>query len=157
MAQEVTLAIDYGVRRVGVAVSAGVLARPLTVMPHGRRESLIARLLDLAHEEQVGLLLVGLPLNGDGSIGPQAEKTMRFARALAAATSLPVYLWDERRSSVAAQQALIATGRRRKARQQQLDAYAAAAFLQDYLDEGGRGAILVEPPPPVPPSESSDD
>lgn len=149
---DITLAIDYGGRRVGVAVSAGILARPLTVLPHGRLESLIARLLALARQEQANRLLVGLPLNADGSIGPQAEKTIRFAQRLAAASPSPVYLWDERRSSAAAQQALIATGRRRKARKQQLDAYAAAAFLQEYLDEEGRGATPVEPTTPSPKS-----
>lgn len=154
---DVTLAVDYGGRRVGLAMSAGLLARPLMVLPHGRLDSLIVRLLDLAQAEQAERFLVGLPLNADGSIGPQAERTMRFARALAAATPTPVYLWDERRSSLAAQESLIASGKRRKARKQQLDAYAAAAFLQEYLDENGHGAILVDPTGTRPSSESSDD
>lgn len=142
---DVTLAIDYGDRRVGIAVSSGLFARPLAVLPHGRPESLVARILEVARREQASRLLVGLPLNADRSIGPQAEKAMRFAATLAAAAPWPVYLWDERDSSVAAQQTMIATGRGRRARKQELDSYAAAAFLQDYLDHGGQGATLVEP------------
>lgn len=142
------LAIDYGERRVGVAVSGGVLARPLEVLAHGRLDSLVNRLLELARREQATRLIIGFPLNEDGSIGPQAEKTLAFARRLAAVASCPVFLWDERRSSQTAQRAMIATGSRRKARKEQLDAYAAAAILQDYLDQGGAGAVLVAPPTP---------
>lgn len=156
MSGEITLAIDYGGRRVGVAASAGFLARPLEVVPHGQVESLITRLLALAKQEGATQLLVGWPLNMDGSEGEQALKTRAFAERLAAATALPVFLWDERRSSSDAQAQLIASGAGRKARRAKRDAVAAALFLQDFVDQAGRGAQRVLPPAPAAPDEQGE-
>jgi putative Holliday junction resolvase len=145
MTGEITLAIDYGAKRVGVALSGGYLATPLEVLPHGRGASLVERVLQLARREQATQLVVGWPLNMDGSAGPQAEKAANFARQLAAATTLPVFLWDERRSSSEAQQQLIESGAGRKARKEKRDAVAAAVFLQDFIAQQGQGAQRVLP------------
>lgn len=142
---EVTLAIDYGSARVGTAVSAGFMARPLEVIPHGTVEALIARLKELARGEMVTRFLVGLPVNADGSEGEQAAVVRQFARALAAATAQPVFLWDEYGSSQAAQQQMIGAGTSRRARRDQLDAWAAAVFLQEFVERDGVGAVRVLP------------
>lgn len=143
---EVTLAIDYGARRVGLAVSAGFLARPLEVVPHGELDALVARILRLAAQEMVTRLVVGLPVHADGTEGEQAAASRHFARHLAGRTPLPVLLFDEYGSSQSAQSALIAGGARRRKRRARLDAVAAAQFLQEFVDRDGQGSerILAE-------------
>lgn len=142
---DVTLAIDYGTRRVGLAVSAGFLARPLDVLPHGAIEGLVARILDVADREQATRFVVGLPVHADGSEGEQAEATRLFARYLAGQTPRPVLLFDEYGSSQSAQSALIASGAGRRKRRGRLDAVAAAKFLQDFVDREGEGAERILP------------
>ena len=144
---EVTLAVDYGLARVGTAVCAGWMARPLEVIPAtAGEEAVIERLLALAAHEMATRLLVGLPVNADGSEGEQAKLAREFAARLAARTALPVYLWDEYGSSQAAMNQMIGAGRRRRARKEQLDAVAAALFLQEFVDQGGEGGERVLPP-----------
>jgi putative holliday junction resolvase len=147
---EVTFAIDYGASRVGTAASSGFHARPLEVLPHGSIESLIARLLKLAHQEMVTRFVVGLPVNADGTEGEQAAAARAFAATLAAATPLPVYLWNEYGSSQAAQAQMIGASTSRKARREKLDAIAAAVFLQEFVEQQGTGAELVSPAPQPP-------
>ncbi|MDQ4077944.1 MAG: Holliday junction resolvase RuvX [Chloroflexota bacterium] len=142
---EVTLAIDYGTARVGTAVSAGWMARPLEVLPHGTMETLIERLKVLAKQEMVTRFLVGLPINADGSEGEQADAVRAFAARLAAAVPQPVFLWNEYGSSQAAQTHMIASGTGRKARRERLDAIAAAVFLQEFIEQAGVGAERVDP------------
>jgi putative Holliday junction resolvase len=133
------LGIDAGERRVGLALSDPLrfLASPLTVLD--RRTGLHATLDTLAAlvaREQVEHIVVGLPLNADGSAGPQARRAQHFARLVERATSRPVTCWDERLSTQAAEAVIRAQGRKpRKLRSQgQVDAIAAAVILQDYLD-----------------------
>lgn len=154
---ELTFAIDYGHRRVGTAVSAGFHARPLEVLPHGELDSLVRRLLELAHHEQATRIVVGLPRNADGSEGEQATLTRAFASRLAAESPLPVLLWDEYGSTARAQQQLIASGRRRKGRRERLDAVAAALLLQDFVERGPEGAerVRVEEVPDERPDDRS--
>jgi putative Holliday junction resolvase len=142
---ELTLAIDYGASRVGVAVSAGFLPRPLDVLQHGALEPLIERLLAIAKREMATRLLVGLPVNADGTEGEQARSVRYFARRLAAATTLPVWLWNEYGSSQAARDGMIAANTSRRARKSKLDALAAAAFLQEFIEQNGVGAERVLP------------
>ena len=133
------LGIDAGERRVGLALSDGLrlLASPLTVLD---RRAGLAGVLDtiaaLAAREQVSQVVVGLPLNADGSAGPQARRAERFAQLVEGATGLPVRMWDERLSTQGAEAVLRAQGRnmRRARARGQIDAVAAAVFLQDYLD-----------------------
>jgi putative Holliday junction resolvase len=135
------LALDVGDRRVGIAVSdeTGLLARPLAVLHRRSKVDDFARIARLVREQQAGGLVVGLPLNSDGSHGPQAQRVERYAAALAEALraenlDLPLTLWDEYGSTQRAQEAMIAAGRKARDRQARIDAVAAAVILQDYLD-----------------------
>jgi putative Holliday junction resolvase len=133
------IGIDAGERRVGVALSdpSRLLASPVTVLDRRRG---LAPVLDavaaLAHREDATHLVVGLPLNADGSEGTQARRARDFARIASRVVGLPVEMWDERLSTRAAEDIARAQGRnvRRLRARGQLDALAAAAILQDYLD-----------------------
>jgi putative holliday junction resolvase len=92
------LALDFGSARTGVAVSdpTGSLARPIGVVDDAVSNDGIARILELARQEEVELIVVGLPITLRGERGAQAEETERFVEALRAATDLPVQSFDER-------------------------------------------------------------
>ena len=143
------LGLDAGERRIGVALSdeLRMLARPVMILD--RRNGLspvLDRLATLAHEENVTWLVVGLPLNADGSAGRQARRAEEFARIAGRVLGLPYELWDERLSSVEAEAILREQGRNMKrARQQGIDAVAAALILQDYLD--AHRSAVAEPGP----------
>lgn len=128
------LGVDHGKRRIGLAVSdeSGLLARPLLVLPHVARAADAQRVAEIAAEHGAGLIVVGLPTDADGQIGPQARRAMRFGEALRAVADLPVQYWDESYSTADAKAALRAAGGRRKHRTP-VDAAAAAVILQDYL------------------------
>lgn len=139
------LALDVGDRRVGVAVSDanGLVASPLTVLRRASKAEDFARIARLARELGVTGLVIGHPLNADGSAGPQARRVERYATALAETLQaegmeLVVLLRDEFMSTMRAQEIMIATGRKRKDRQARIDAVAAAVILQDFLDEERR-------------------
>jgi putative Holliday junction resolvase len=132
------LALDVGERRTGVAIGE-VLARPLTTLRRRSKDRDFAEIADLIREHQVDTLVVGLPLNMDGSMGFQAQRIVRYAeqlRQVLAEMVLDVDLvfWDERLTTEQAEQILIASGRGRRDRQARVDAVAAAAILQSYLD-----------------------
>jgi len=132
------LGIDPGEKRIGVAVGGtGVrIASPVGVVPAQPRRAAIDRIRAYAGEYGATGLVVGWPLNMDGTEGPQARQARALAAELAGQTGLDVRLWDERLSSFAADQALagLLTRDKRKARQ---DAVAAAAMLQEFLSSGG--------------------
>jgi len=136
------LALDVGDRRIGVAVSdlSGLIATPLEVIHRSSKQKDFARIALLIREQGIGKLVVGHPLNADGSAGAQARRVERYALALSEALklealSVPVIMWDEYGSTQRAQARMIVAGRRAKDRRQRLDAAAAAVILQDYLDE----------------------
>ncbi len=136
------LALDVGDRRIGVAVSdeTGLIATPLTVIRRRSRVEDFARIARLVREEEAGRLIVGHPLNDDGSAGPQARRIERYATALSEALQaegldLPLIFWDERLSTMRAQEMMISAGRTARDRQARIDAVAAAVILQDFLDE----------------------
>ena len=135
------LALDVGDRRIGVAVSdeCGLLASPLTVIHRASKIEDYAVISRLVLEHRAGTLVVGHPLNADGSAGPQAQRIERYAAALEGALqsqdlNLPVVLWDEHSSTLRAQQVMVSAGRRAKDRRTRIDAVAAAVILQDYLE-----------------------
>jgi putative Holliday junction resolvase len=143
------LALDPGERRVGVAVSdpTGLIATPLAVIQRTSKAADFRQILGLIREQQAEALIVGHPLNADGSAGPQARRAERYAAALAEALrdeelDLPIILWDEHGSTLRAREAMIASGRGPKDRRERVDAVAAAIILQDYLD--------VQRPPSAP-------
>ena len=120
------LALDYGSARTGVAVSdpTGTVARPLEVVEQAASDAGIARLLELAHDEDVERIVVGLPITLRGEHGAQADETDRFVELLRAATDLPIESFDERFTTKLAH----ATGG-----QAGQDAVAAAHLLTSYL------------------------
>ena len=139
------LGIDAGERRVGVALSdeLRMLARPLVVLDRGRGLApVLDALAELARREGVAEMVVGLPLNADGSAGSQARRAQEFARVASRVVGVPVELWDERLSTHEAEAIVRAQGRNtRRVRQRgEIDAVAAAVILQDYLDHSAGGS-----------------
>jgi putative Holliday junction resolvase len=131
------LGIDLGERRIGVAVSdvTGTLATPLAVIRRtGDRQADHRALAAVAAEENVGLVVVGLPLSLDGTLGPAAERVRSETGELAAALAVPVEMWDERLTTVSADRSLRALGRDGRARRQVVDKVAAAVLLQSWLE-----------------------
>jgi putative Holliday junction resolvase len=136
------MALDVGERRVGVAVSdtTGLLATPLAVVRRKSKAEDFDRIAQLVREQGAEGLVIGHPLNADGSAGPQARRIERYAAALSEALiadglNLQMLLWDERMSTQRAQQLMIEAGRKATERRGRIDAVAAAVILQDYLDE----------------------
>ncbi|MFN2184580.1 MAG: Holliday junction resolvase RuvX [Anaerolineae bacterium] len=136
------LALDVGDRRIGVAVSdaAGLIATPLTVLRRTSKVKDFSKLAGLLREQGAEKLVVGHPLNADGSAGPQARRVERYVAAMSEALeaeglSVPIILWNEHGSTQRAQELMIDAGRSAKKRRQRIDAAAAAVILQDYLDE----------------------
>jgi putative Holliday junction resolvase len=130
------LALDVGERRTGVALGE-VLARPLVTLKRRSKEQDFAAIGRLVREHQIDTVVVGLPLNMDGSRGFQAQKVERYARLLKSALlemgfAVDLVLWDERLTTEQAEQILIDIGR---GRHERVDAVAAAAILQSYLDQ----------------------
>lgn len=138
------LGIDYGARRVGLAVSdaTGLLARPLKTLDRSRLGSdaalvdavLVAVAEMSSEDEPFGAIVVGLPRRLDGSPNDQTPKVEAFVTRLAGRTPLPVVLQDERLTSVEAESRLATKEKDWRRRKQMLDAAAAAVMLQDYLD-----------------------
>ncbi|MDR1927936.1 MAG: Holliday junction resolvase RuvX [Oscillospiraceae bacterium] len=130
------LGIDYGDVRTGVAVSdtMGVLASPVQVIQSDSRKKLLTALCAIAKERGAGAIVLGLPLNMDGSRGERAIGCEALAKQLEARTGLPVVLWDERLSTVAAHRALSVVNVRGQKRKRVVDAVAAVMILQGYLD-----------------------
>ena len=140
-------ALDPGERRIGIAVSDPTesLATPLTTLERRSWAEDRERLCRLLRELGVELVVVGVPLNADGTEGEQARRARRFGRRLAAACGIPVVFWDEWLSTQEAQEALIAAGRRRKDRRARLDAAAAAVILQRFLDSRRHASLADHP------------
>ena len=133
-----TMALDYGGRRIGVAVSDpdGVFAQPLLCLDRRQLsgKKLWSRLAALVREHGVEQLVVGLPLHMDGGHGEQAAEVKAFGARLAQQTGLPVDYIDERWTSLEAERTMQELGVRRARASGQLDATAAALMLRTYLE-----------------------
>jgi putative Holliday junction resolvase len=129
------MALDIGERRIGVAISdpTGILARPLMTVLRASRLADFQTIAALVGEYAVDRIIVGLPLSLDGSEGPQARKTRRYADRMSEHIPVSMEFWDERYSSATAQEILKSKGDRRSSRAE-IDAIAAAVILQSYLD-----------------------
>lgn len=140
------LAIDYGRRRLGLAISdpLRLTARPLATWIRSNRRHDLARLRRLCREQEVSLIVVGWPLQLAGIQGEMAAEAARFAEQVRAVLGIPADLIDERLSSWEAEQTLAeAAGgksRLRDRKQQRLDELAAAVILRDYLRSAGGSA-----------------
>jgi putative Holliday junction resolvase len=129
------LGIDHGEARIGLAISdeLGMLAHPLETITVKETEPL-ARIAAVVARDKIGMIVLGMPRNMDGSYGPAAEKVKAFAEKLRAQTPCPVKLWDERLTSVAAQRSLHEAGRNAKNSRAVIDQVAAQLILQGWLD-----------------------
>lgn len=131
------LALDYGARRIGVAVSdvEGQFAFPAGVLERSGLAKDLEALAVVIREREVARVVVGLPIHLDGRKGPEAEAATKFANAVGEATGLPVALLDERWTSREAERALRAVQPRRQKRQKaKLDAAAATLLLRTFLE-----------------------
>src|SRR5215469_16779359 len=136
----VLIGLDLGSKTIGVAASDPDrrVAAPVETISRQRFNLDAQRILDLAAERRAAGLVLGLPVNMDGSEGPRAQATRAFARNLARLTDLPIALWDERLSTAAVERALIAADASRAKRKNVLDQHAAAYILQGALDRLSR-------------------
>ena len=131
-----TLGVDYGERRVGLAVSdeLGMMALPLDILSVQSSRQVIGDVLRLCHEKQVAGIVVGMPLNMDGSRGPAVEAVERFVLELRRQGDRAVEVWDERMSSRQVERMLIDADVSRAKRKGIVDKLAAQVILQSYLD-----------------------
>lgn len=130
------MGIDYGDRQIGIAVSDELFltAQGITTLRNSGDERVLNDIRKLAEEYNVTEVIVGLPKNMNGSIGPRGQLAESFAASLREALSLPVNLWDERLTTMSAQRTLLEADVSRKKRKAVIDKMAAALILQNYMD-----------------------
>jgi putative pre-16S rRNA nuclease len=128
-----TLALDYGERRIGVAISdaAGVIAQPLETIEGNALE----RIAELVRSHDVEQIVVGLPLHMSGRAGPEAERARAFGERVRARAGVAVDYLDERWTSLEAERALDEAGVRRKKQRGKVDPIAAALLLRTWLEQ----------------------
>ena len=138
------MAIDYGDAHTGIAISdpTGLLAGFTTTINAYRPEVVAQQVAELAREHAVEELVLGHPINMDGSRGPRSEKAQAMKCLLEETVGLPVTLWDERRTTIDAHQILFNSGKNAKQRKKTVDAVAASLILEGYLTfKKSRGAL----------------
>lgn len=130
------LALDYGRRRVGTAISdpLGLTAQPAEVLDGRDLNALIDRICALVEEKDIDIIIVGYPLHMSGESGQAASRTARFAKRLERAAKVPVELRDERLTSVQARKMLQQMGIKPSRDKSKIDALSAALILQNALD-----------------------
>lgn len=130
------LSLDHGAARIGVAISdeSAMMALPFETIPAKPLDGFFTRLKEIITEKEVGLIVVGMPRNMDGSYGPAAEKVREFITLLQAKTAIPIAAWDERLTTAAAHRMLGEAGVSAKNRKGKIDVVAAQNILQSYLD-----------------------
>lgn len=130
------IGIDLGTKTIGLALSdvTRMIASPLETIRRTKFKADAARLLALIEEHRVGGLVLGLPVNLDGTNGPRVQATHAFARNVNALTEIPILLWDERLTTAAAERMLIEADASRRRRAEVIDKLAATLILQGALD-----------------------
>ena len=130
------LGLDLGTKTIGLALSdlSRTVATPLETIARTKFTNDIKRLFELIDTMEIVALVIGLPLNLNGSEGPRAQATRSFARNLTKHTNLPLVLWDERLSTVAVERTLLEADVSRKRRAEVIDKMAASFILQGALD-----------------------
>ena len=130
------MGIDYGTKRIGVAVSdpSCTMAHPLDTVPVRPDGSHITQLEKISRDYGVTRIVVGLPINMDGSIGEAAKKAAEFSESLQQALNLPGELWDERLTTSEAHDLLIRLEVKGRKRKRIIDKIAASIMLQSYLE-----------------------
>ena len=137
------MGLDFGSKTVGVAVSdpLGITAQGIEIVRRTSENKLrktLARIEELVAEYEVTEIVLGFPKNMNNTIGERAEKSLAFKEMLERRTGLPVVMWDERLTTVAANRTLIEGGVRRENRKDYVDMLAAIYILQGYLDSRER-------------------
>ncbi len=130
------LAVDHGEKRIGLALSdpTATIASPLKVIEHVSRLLDAAQVANVAHENEVGLIVIGQSFDEEGRPNLAGRRAAKFAAALREQTQIPVVLWDESFSTQDARAARIALGVSRKDRSGHQDALAAVMILRSYLE-----------------------
>jgi putative Holliday junction resolvase len=130
------MGIDLGEKTIGVAISDSTwrIATPVMVIRRTNRNADIASILNLANQYHALGIIVGMPINMNGTMGPQAEKMREFARSISELSQLIVALWDERLSTSAVNRTLLSADMSRKKRGEVVDKLAATYILQGALD-----------------------
>lgn len=130
------MGLDLGSKTIGVATCDRTrqIATPIETIERKKFTADAGRLLAIAARENIGLFVLGLPVNMDGSEGPRAQSTRAFARNLSRLTPIPIAFWDERLSTAAVERMLIQADASRAKRGQVIDKLAAAWILQAALD-----------------------
>ncbi|HEY8389834.1 MAG TPA: Holliday junction resolvase RuvX [Clostridia bacterium] len=131
-----TLGIDYGDKRIGLAISdeLGIIANPLEVYYRKTLEEDFKHLEKIITEKKVNNIVIGLPINMDGTLGERAQLTKEFGEQLASRFNLPIIYVDERWTSIESERILIESNVRREKRKTLIDKMAAQNILQRYLD-----------------------
>lgn len=138
------LGLDIGTKRIGIAISdeLGWTAQGIKTLHRSNGESDVGEIRDIAREYGVEKIVVGLPRNMNGSLGPQAEMVLGFVQELEEILGVPIITWDERLSTVEATKMFIRADLSRKKRKLKVDMMAAILILQSYLDSIARKGNL---------------
>lgn len=133
------MALDAGSKTVGVALSdpSGFLASPLVTLRFisDDYDDALTQIEALLVKHPVDAIILGFPKNMDGSVGHSGQRSLFFKEEIEAFTQIPVILWDERLTTVAAHKILISNDMKRKDRKEVVDQLAAVQMLQEYLDQ----------------------
>lgn len=130
------MGLDLGDKTIGVAISDAMkwTAQGLETIQRKQEKQDVHRLREIVSEHEVESIVLGLPVNMNGTMGPRSELVKNFAAVLEKQLKLPVYFWDERLSTVAAERTLLEADISRKKRKHVIDKLAAVIILQGYLD-----------------------
>lgn len=130
------MGLDFGTKRIGVAISDPQcsMAHPLDTIAVSHDGSHMKQLQDIASEYEISKIVIGLPYNMDGSIGPSGEKVLAWSEEIKKLLNLPVVFWDERLTTSQAHEFLLGLNVRGKKRRLVVDKIAAGIILKDYLD-----------------------
>jgi len=133
------LGLDLGTRTLGLAISdeTACIASSMKTIRYEEEETLFIELKKIIDEYRIKAFVLGYPKNMNNTIGPRAEETKIFQKKLEDRFSIPVFLQDERLSTVSAHQAMIASNMSRAKRKKKVDSVAATIILQTYLDKKG--------------------
>ena len=135
--------MDVGNRRIGLAIAeeGGTLAVPIGTMERTSINNDLLQLSGVMHDRRATLIVAGLPISINGTLGPQAMKTQRFLERIKKHTEIPVETMDERYSSSEASRLMRAAGIRPSRNRDQIDSTAAVIILQAYLDQRASQAV----------------
>ena len=130
------LAVDYGQKRIGIAVSdpLGFTAQGLPTIPNLNKRQVMAALLKVCKDHEVSEVVIGLPVNMNGSLGPKAKEVTDLVPVMEQGLGLPISTWDERLTSRTADRLMIEGGLSRKRRKEASDRMAATLILQMFLE-----------------------